>query len=464
MIVCSPTPTVVIAVYTVAEALYYTALSQQAAWPWRRTVLLSFSEIAEPLVRRAGMQVLSVFKAQRALPADLDPEGELARLGSPAEALSLRHEMVNNGLSYLAARRKFVRRLLAIERLLGPWRDATVIQELGGFASNLALLAWCRLQRQPHLSIEPGMFPGRLLFSRDSFFVDLHGVQPLAEDVAAGDLARRAFCDRPAFLVPLKDRAHFRRMGLRRLFSGRQVYRTARKVYRLAVLRREEEFAMVRMLVREQIARYFRHRRIKGTYRLPAVGARYVYYPLHVPWDVQLTFRCPACLDQARLLRRLVAALPEDVVVVTKEHPAAVGSFSTEPLADLRAAGRVLFAPPETNSLVLARGALAVITVNSKAGFEAMMAGLPVITLGPSFYRGHGLTTDVDDPEAAARCVLTGARAPQEEAVRAFVGRCWAATVPGELYSEEAEHLRLSAFGYAQAARAAHTAGVNGRP
>src|SRR5581483_11374227 len=40
----------------------------------------------------------------------------------------------------------------------------------------------------------------------------------------------------------------------------------------------------------------------------------------------------------------------------------------------------------------------AVATINSTAGVEALLHGVPVVTLGVGFYRRHGLTYDVENP------------------------------------------------------------------
>ena len=453
----APEKQVIIAVLAVRDARYYIDCSRQPGWPWQRTTLLSFNEIADQLCVKEGMPFLPVQKALRSIPERIDETATAEHFGRPPEAWQLLHEQVNNRLSAAATRLKFWRRLLAIESLLRDRRHIPVVQELGGFASILALRAWCRLAGTPHLSMEPGMFPGRLLFTRDSFFVDILGIRPDDMAIAKANQARRAFLAQPAFLMPEKDQLFFRAASLGKILSMDFLSRFWNKFSRAFLLRRTEEFSAIRPQTVEQLRRLLRSRRLRGSYSIPAQNSRFIYYPLHVPWDVQLTFRCPQCFDQMKLLERLTAALPDGWTVVTKEHPAAVGSYDVEPLRRLVAGRRLVLAPPHLNSLVLARQAQAVVTVNSKVGFESLMAGLPVITLGASFYRGAGLTTDVETPEQAVAAAVAGAARPDEERLGRFLGTCWAATVPGELYTADAAKLATSAAGFASAAKLLET-------
>lgn len=443
--------TVILAVLAVRDAEWFAALSRQPAWPWRRTVLLCFNEAAEAVGRRAGLEVLSVFKAQDAEPGPIDAAALAQRFGHPPEAAALMHERTNSGITASAAQEKFWRRFLAIHRLLTPLAGATVAQELGGFAPNLALHAWCHHSGTPELVCEPAPFPGRLLFSRNRFLVDLSAIRPTAADAAAGVAWRDAFLSRPAILMPEKDRLFFRAAGIGKILSGDFQKRVWRKVARRFVLRQREEFAGLSVQFREQLLRLVRSRALRRDYALPTAQRPYIYYPLHVPWDVQLTFRCQACFDQPALLERLIAALPSDWQVVTKEHPAAIGSYPVGPLRRLVHGGRLVLAPPHLNSLELARGARAVVTVNSKVGFEAVCAGLPVVTMGPSFYRGLGATHDVDGAEAAVAAAVAGVTAPDEARIARMLATAWAATVPGDLYVQRPEALAASAAGFATA-------------
>ncbi|MEK7412829.1 MAG: hypothetical protein AAB263_05890, partial [Planctomycetota bacterium] len=318
--------TVVLAVLAVRDAEWYLALAARPEWPWQRTILLCTNEAAIAVARKAGREFLSVFTAEDALPKDLDPARLHAEYGAPPEALSTAHEETNNGLTRDQAQRKFWRRFLAYRNLLEPLGTIDVVQELGGFATNLALHAWCRWRNQHELVIEPAPFPGRAVFSYRNVFVELPTIEnPPADAVARGTAWRDAFLSRPAVLMPEKDSLFFRPAGIGKLLSFDFQRRAWRKVMRRFFFRQREEFSALSVQVREQAMRVVRSRALRHDYRTPPSGTTYVYYPLHVPWDVQLTFRSPAHFDQFALLDRLIAALPPTWCVVTKEHPAALG-------------------------------------------------------------------------------------------------------------------------------------------
>ncbi|HAT09461.1 MAG TPA: hypothetical protein DCS97_02450 [Planctomycetes bacterium] len=448
--------TVILAVLAVRDAEWYMALASQPAWPWSRSILLCTNEVAVDLARRRGFEALSVFAAEDELPRALDPVALDAEYAHPPEAQSTAHEETNNALDAHSARLKFWRRFLAFRRLLDPLGAVDVVQELGGFATNLALHAWCQWSGRPELVLEPAPFPGRAIASLNRLLVDLPRTQPPAEAIAAGTAWRDTFLAKPAMLMPEKDRLFFRKAGLAKTFSLDFQRRAWNKVTRRFLLGKREEFSSISVQVREQTMRMLRSRRLRSSYGLPAAGTNFVYYPLHVPWDVQLTFRSPAHFDQIALLGRLIDALPAGWQVVTKEHPAAIGSYPLGGLRRLIAGGRLVLAHPQRNSLDLARQARCVITVNSKVGFECFCAGLPVITLGPSFYRGHDCTIDADDLASAARIAsaTTGVPPPSTAAVDALLGRIWAASFPCEFYVQRADAIAASASGLAQAATA----------
>lgn len=156
----------------------------------------------------------------------------------------------------------------------------------------------------------------------------------------------------------------------------------------------------------------------------PAPRERVCLYPFHYTYDSQITVRGDAFLDQLAVVDQIARALPYGWRLAVKTHPAAPGD---QPLGRLlrvvRGMDNVDLVNPHVHAHTVLRKAGLLVTVNSTMGFEALMFGVPVATLGQSVYRGFGLTTDVTDlnvlPQALAEAIRRGP-APEDEILRYF--------------------------------------------
>jgi len=100
--------------------------------------------------------------------------------------------------------------------------------------------------------------------------------------------------------------------------------------------------------------------------------------------------------DKERLSRLVCNAMKaeEEWVVWIKPHPYEEHRGLVSIAAEQSNAELVLNA----NAHAVLQVADACVTINSTMGFEALMYGLPVITLGDNIYTNRGLTTDIRDP------------------------------------------------------------------
>lgn len=92
----------------------------------------------------------------------------------------------------------------------------------------------------------------------------------------------------------------------------------------------------------------------------------------------------------------LAAAISENpgVEIVVKTHPDALAGSQTGYLRSLSADRGVTIVTSKTNPWSLLDAIEKVYVVSSQLGFEALMAGLPVVCFGNPFYAGWGLTDD----------------------------------------------------------------------
>jgi hypothetical protein len=147
--------------------------------------------------------------------------------------------------------------------------------------------------------------------------------------------------------------------------------------------------------------------------RRRAAAGRTIFYPLHGSGDSQITIRGDAFRDQLALVDLLASMLPYGYRLLVKPHPIYAGEV---PLARLLALRRrrpaleILDASVHAHELL--RSVSAVVCVNSTTGFEALMFGVPVVTLGKSLYRGRGLTYDVGDLADLGGALARAVRGP----------------------------------------------------
>ncbi|MFP9136005.1 capsule biosynthesis protein [Devosia sp. XGJD_8] len=333
---------------------------------------------------------------------------------------------------------KFKRHLAALDsivaQLVGEGRELTVVQELGGFTSVLAVYFAARRHGIVNYFIEPSFFRGRFMLSLDSFAAPTipHGAAQVSEDV-------RATLDRvkasQTVVIPTKDKSHYRG-ALRKILDTRNIRRLGEKLYDKYVLRRQEEFQHVGGHVARHVRMAANSARSKRHYADIPTDSPFIYYPLHVPADFALTIRAPEYLDQLALIDYLCRIAPLGHRVVVKEHPALVGALSSSGIGALvkRHDNLVLLYPTINNHRVLQQ-AVSVVTVNSKAGAEALLYGKPVFALGDSFYRNSGLVTPVTALSELPDMLRAPAHfIPETGKVDLFFEDVWRASHAGELY------------------------------
>jgi hypothetical protein len=160
--------------------------------------------------------------------------------------------------------------------------------------------------------------------------------------------------------------------------------------------RRRNEYFLIPELALKALKNIINMRLVKFLSRQPSAGSKYIYFPLHVEGDFQLTNIAPHCKYQDYLINLIADALPYGYELYIKEHPARIGNIGFKRLRRILRTERVILISPFVNSHELIENSAAVISVNSTTGFEALLYSKPVITLGECFYRNHGLTIDVE--------------------------------------------------------------------
>ena len=128
-----------------------------------------------------------------------------------------------------------------------------------------------------------------------------------------------------------------------------------------------------------------------GSYRPTPTGRRRILVPGQVEDDASIRLGAGRERTNLDLLRRVRAENP-DAHVIFKPHPDVEAGLRPGAICAGRFADEVVTA---TDPATLLGHVDEVWTITSTLGFEAMLRGVPVTTLGAPFYAGWGLTRDL---------------------------------------------------------------------
>lgn len=112
----------------------------------------------------------------------------------------------------------------------------------------------------------------------------------------------------------------------------------------------------------------------------------YTFFPLHTEPEVTLLVHSRPFVNQVEAVRGIARSLPIGMKLVVKEHPWSIGRRSRAFYRKLLEIPNVRLADPALESTQLIRHARMVATIAGSIGFEAVIAGRPVVTLGHTPY------------------------------------------------------------------------------
>jgi hypothetical protein len=187
----------------------------------------------------------------------------------------------------------------------------------------------------------------------------------------------------------LRDRVQIAGFSLRETLSRRSTNLSCPNSYTLRARLRSYGSKRVRQTVGRLAAPW-----LYGSADL--LSDKYIFLPLHLAMESQLTVRAQPYANQEFLVEYVARSLPQGYKLYVKEHPDVLGSFSLRMLRRIGRIGNVVLVRPSTHPHDLIANAAAIATINSTAGFEALLFLKPVIVFGHAFYRGYGATYDVE--------------------------------------------------------------------
>jgi hypothetical protein len=144
-----------------------------------------------------------------------------------------------------------------------------------------------------------------------------------------------------------------------------------------------------RMLSRA-VGRRIRLSRVEKLYdSLESVKNCYYLYPLHFHPESSTSVGSPDYINEYEVIRRIASQLPDGTMLVVKDHRSAAGFPSFDFYRRLKHIPNVRLLHYSCDTKALIKDCLAVVTLTSTVGHEALVMGKSVILLGEVFYKYH---------------------------------------------------------------------------
>ncbi len=169
--------------------------------------------------------------------------------------------------------------------------------------------------------------------------------------------------------------------------------------------------------------------RIRDIDTLGELPKRFAYYPLQVSPESSINTPAPFFVDQMRAIDAIRFALPSDMLLVVKEHPAFIGLRRPSFLRALRRKAGILVARYDLPSEEILDRAAITLSVSGSAVLEAFLKGKPALTLGGAFFSTFlGGPASVDALRQRVRAALSCP--PADDQIVEAIARVYAVSAP----------------------------------
>ncbi len=362
------------------------------------------------------------------------------------------HERITFGLNDKQLQIKFLECKKLVDRSLSDLHrkygnDIVLVQELGGFLSNIVTFFAARKLGIVNWFIEPSFFRGKLFFLKNSF--SAIKIDKKSQIKTSNDVLRYLshVHQNKSIVIPQKDK-HQYTSPITKLLNIKNLVRFFTKTIDKYVFGKRYQFGYIGRHV-------FTHlKMLKNSYCLQSVYTKdpnldnVIYYPLHVPCDMALTIRSPEYLDQLSLIEFILRNIPDRYKLAVKEHPAMIGAVDAQRLIALKKQYKdlIILHPTINNFDVLEHAAL-VISVNSKAGAEALMLKKPVIVLGDAFYKNSPYVFLIDSLSKLKHGLNDALKSKKIDKnfnkIANYFERVWRVSYSGELYINDIKNISI---------------------
>jgi hypothetical protein len=447
---------ILFSILTLPEVEFLVPISESLIKEGNRIGFILFHEAGTEILKKKHIPYFNMHSLKEFTSSPILSEHTVDECATTFGISNLRHLLIHEKLGYNRRNEdellvKIIHYLQILDGIFTENRVKCVIQELGGFSSNQCLYYAARKNGVDHVFYEPAAFSKRIVFNLNSYYSDIPerimNMQYPEEVYSEVESYIKNYFQSKDAVIPFKDKYSFADMTLKKIFSLENAKRLRRKLIHKYIFKQREEYDEIGWVIQYNMLKYIRRWLLQSSYREPDFSCRYIYFPFHVPYDVQLTSRSRLFYFQEGFVEYVARIIPPGYKLFIKEHPASIGGHSVSVLRKiLQQHTNTILIHPRVNSYHLIKNAALIISINSKVGFEALMQGKKVVVVGDAFYKKKGVTYDVctlNDLEFVINEALKSEKPSQRETMD-FLVKAYEWSYPCELFFMKKENLERS--------------------
>lgn len=281
---------------------------------------------------------------------------------------------------------KFVSLIECFETFLDNHNVDLILQWLGAEVERRILRIISEKRAIPHFVFDFSPMKNHYLLNKNEY-VQLHNIKIRQIDTKeAKKYLDKYVKEKINFIHPKK-----KQNSINFLEYFQKLIKIENKMFYLKAIIRHK-FRIIKWSLRN----LFKHVVSFWLYEEPSLDKKIIFFPLHYIAESQVTVRSNGFIDQVLLLKLISFNLPDNCQILVKEHPSVLGKMKLSDLLSIRKLKNVSLINPKISAHELMKLSDIIMTINSTVGFEALLYQKPVITFGTSFYRGRGLTLDIN--------------------------------------------------------------------
>ncbi|CAN1593686.1 Capsule polysaccharide biosynthesis [Candidatus Pelagibacterales bacterium] len=256
-------------------------------------------------------------------------------------------------------------------------------QEISGFSGSLSCFFSANKYGCAHYFIEPSFFNERVFFLKNTFDLNIKNKRTKISNKVKKIIDK---IKKNKKIISTNHLLKRYNLPIKKILEIKIIFRFFNKILSKYFFQNNEEFNHPIRHAFKFLKMFLNHQFLLFIYdKIPQ--EKFIYFPLHVPEDFSLTIREPKYLNQLKLIEDVLKKIPKNIFFVTKEHPSMIGALSSIEINRLvNKYKNFKIINPKINNYELIEKSSVVLTINSKTGFEALLLGKKVLTLGKSFY------------------------------------------------------------------------------
>ena len=314
------------------------------------------------------------------------------------EQKSLFHERVTFGLNKkINLEEKMNSYIYTLTRIFHNYRDKIYfIHELGGWIAPQSVLSFCKLNHHINIFLEPSFFKGKLdfLINNNLFqkrtMININNYKYSETNKILQDY-RLNFLKKRDYIIPDKDKHNFKSIYFSKLFTLKNAKIILYKIIQKNILKKKFEYSYYFNYTKRYFFMLLNKFKLRKLYQSKIDfknEKKYIFFPVHFSLDFSVTIRANEYFNQILLLENILDIIPSNTYLIIKEHPVSAGLFNYKILNKfLINKKNVILLDPYINIHEFIENIDLVLTINSKAGFEAIIDGINTICIKDSFYK-----------------------------------------------------------------------------